>query len=171
MSSCHYHVLPETRLGTFAGQSTNGTKMQPHVIIVLTHTDLIDIERREHVIDEYKKEILKHVKWKYTCKYVHHKIFPISNKERDDPMIRSLQKTIVELCVSRPTYGDKRPCTWLKLEADIQKYCAEVGKRFLQLKTLQQYANRTFGMSFDELKSFLQFHHLHRNLIFTDNRS
>ena len=40
-------------VGTFAGHSTNGAEMQPHVIIVLTHTDLIDIDRREHVIDEY----------------------------------------------------------------------------------------------------------------------
>ena len=156
-------------VGTFAGHSPTGADVLHHVVIVLTHTDLIDIEERDDVIDEYKKEVLNHVKRKYTCKYVHLEVFALSNKERDVDMLTSLRLIILELCQSKPTYGVQKPCTWLKLEADIQKFCSEVGKKYLPLETLLQYASRTFKMSFTELRSFLQFHHHYRNLIFTDN--
>ena len=156
-------------VGTFAGNSATGEDMLPHVVIILTHTDLIDIEERDHVIDEYKKEVLNYVKRKHTCKYVHLDVFALSNKERDVDIMTSLRTIILELCQSKPTYGVQKPCMWLKLEADIQKFCSEVGKKYLPLKALHQYANMTFKMSFAELRSFLQFHHHHRNLIFTDN--
>ena len=155
-------------ISTFAGHTANGSDIQPHVIIVLTHTDLIDPDDRERLIQEYKTDVLNHVKMRYTCKYVHHEVFAISNKERDETELNILKRIVTELCCSKPSYGIRKPCTWLKLEADIQKFCSEVGRKHVQLKTLQQYAKRTFGMSFDELKNFLQFHHEYRNLIYTD---
>ena len=156
-------------IGTFAGHATDGTDIEPHVIIVLTHTDLIDVDGRDHLIQEYKTDVLNHVKMRYTCKYVHHEVFAISNKDRDETVLNSLKRLILELCRSKPSHGIRKPCTWLKLEADIQKFCSEVERKHVQLKSLYQYANRTFGMSFVELKAFLQFHHEYRNLIFTDS--
>ena len=155
-------------IGTFAGHTTNGSDIQPHVIIVLTHTDLIDPDDREHLIQEYKTNVLNHVKMRYTCKYVHHEVFAISNIERDETELNVLKRIVIELCCFKPSYGIRRSCTWLKLEADIQKFCSEVGRKHVQLKTLQQYAKKTLGMSFGELKDFLQFHHEYRNLIYTD---
>ena len=156
-------------IGTFAGHATDGTDIEPHVIIVITHTDLIDPDGRDHLIQEYKTDVLDHVKMRYTCKYVHHEVFAISNKDRDETELNSLKRLILELCRSKPSYGIRKPCTWLKLEADIQKFCSEVERKHVQLKSLYQYASRTFGMSFVELKAFLQFHHEYRNLIFTDS--
>ena len=156
-------------IGTFAGHATDDTDVQPQVVIVLTHFDLIDPDCREHLIQGYKTDVLNHVKMKYTCKYVHHEVFAISNKERDETEVNSLKRLVLQLCRAKPSYGIRKPCTWLKLEADIQKFCFEVGRKHVQLKSLQQYARGTFGMSYDELKAFLQFHHEYRNLIFTDS--
>ena len=46
-------------------------------IIVLTHTDLIDPAQRDRTIQEYKNEIIEHVKSKHTCKYVNPTIFRV----------------------------------------------------------------------------------------------
>ena len=82
-------------IGTFAGHATDGTDIEPHVIIVLTHTDLIDVDGRDHLIQEYKTDVLNHVKMRYTCKYVHHEVFAISNKDRDETVLNSLKRLIL----------------------------------------------------------------------------
>ena len=156
-------------IGMFAGLGSLEDSMKASIVIVLTHTDLIDSDKRKEVIAEKKAEILKHVKSRYTRRYVHYQVFALSNKDRDKNELRSLKETVVALGQGKPLFGVKKPNTWLKLEADLLGYCFTGGHKYLPLKTVQYLAKCSTGMSFFELKSFLQFHHQYRNLIFTED--
>ena len=64
----------------------------------------------------------------------------------------------------------RNPWSWLKLEASILKFFAEKGRRYLSLKELIFTVRKSkYGMSMDDLKSFLQFHLRYRNFIFDES--
>ena len=137
-------------------------------IIVLTHTDLIDEAQRDRTIQEYKNEIIEHVQSKHTCKYVHPTVFDLGNHDESGKELHSLQRAIVEKFESNHCKGaNGNPLSWLKLEADILKFFAEKDRRCLSLK--QQTVRKSYGMSMERLKSFLQFHFPYRNLIFDES--
>ena len=137
-------------------------------VIVLTHTDLINVKEKENKIKEYKKEILKHVKSQHTCKYVYHEIFTLNDTDIDENELSSLKKAIVERGESKHTFGDEKPCTWLQLEANMLRFSSEKGRGYISLKELYLHANKSLGMSLQDLRAFLRFHHRYRNLIFDD---
>ena len=136
-------------------------------IVVLTHTDLIDEAQRDRTIQEYKKQIIEHVQSKHTCKYVHPTVFDLGNHDESGKELHRLQRAIVEKFESNHCKGvNDNPLSWLKLEADILKFFAEKDRRCLSLK--QQTVRKSYGMSRERLKSFLQFHFPYRNLIFDE---
>ena len=136
-------------------------------IIVLTHTDLIDGTQRERKIEEYKKEIIAHVQSKHTCKYVHPTVLALGDHNRHDNELHRLQNLVVEKFELNPCEGaDRMPWSWLKLEAGIQKFFVEKDRRYLSLKQLIFTVRKSYGMSMEDLKLFLQFHLRYRNLIF-----
>ena len=136
-------------------------------IIVLTHTDLIDEAQRERKIEEYKKEIIAHVQSKHTCKYVHPTVFALGDHNMHDNELYRLQNIVVEKFESNPCEGTGgMPWSWLKLEAGIQKFFVEKDRRYLSLKQLVFTVRKSYGMSMEDLKLFLQFHLRYRNLIF-----
>ena len=140
-------------------------------IVVLTHTDLIDPAQRDRTIQEYKNEIIEHVKSKHTCKYVHPIIFAFGNCNECNTELHCLQKSIVEKFEPSRCRGiHKNPWSWLKLEAGILKFFAERSRRYLSLKELIFTVRKSkYGMSMENLKSFLQFHLRYRNFIFDES--
>ena len=140
-------------------------------IIVLTHTDLINETQRERKVEEYKKEIMEHVQSKYICKYVHSTVFALGDGNEKHNELYCLQKVIVEKFLANHCEGatDNKPWSHLKLEAGILKFFAENDRRYLSLEQLIFSARKSYGMSMENLKSFLQFHLQYRNFIFDES--
>ena len=139
-------------------------------IIVLTHTDLIDGAQRDRTIQEYKNQIIEHVQSKHTCKYVHPTVFDLGNHDKSGKELHTLQRAITEKFESNHYTGvHANPWSWLKLEAGILKFFAEKERKYLSLKQLVFTVKKSYGMSMENLKSFLQFHLRYRNFIFDES--
>ena len=139
-------------------------------IIVLTHTDVIDEAQRDRTIQEYKNQIIEHIQSKHTCKYVHPTVFALDDNSQNHNELNCLQQLIVEKFESNHCEGtDGKPWSYLKLEAGILKFFAEKGRRYLSLKQLVLTVRKSYGMSMEDLKSFLQFHLRYRNFIFDES--
>ena len=163
-------------VGTFVGSNGNCSDKKPgksceSVIIVLTNTDKLDTQKRHSEIENYKKEVRRHIKGQQTCKYVEKKIIALSNKERDENEVKVLRQLIGKLSYSKTTFGVVKPCSWLKCEADLENFCQKIGKRWLLLGELYEQIAKPIGMSLNQLEKFLWFHGQLGNLIFADTKS
>ena len=152
-------------ISTFVGTG-NGTKS---VIIVLTHTDEIDPQTRDAHVKNYRKEIKKHLKGQYVCNLVD-KIVALSNKERDESIMKNLRSSSIKLCKAKPTYGEEIPCTWLKCEVDILSDSDTSEKRYLTIRNLRDKFESRIRMSAKQVAEFLKFHSKHGSMIHFDSQ-
>ena len=144
------------------------------VIIVLTNTDKLDVQKRECEINNYKKEIRSHIKGRQTCKHVHKTIFALSSTEKDENEVKNLRQLIYKINsekYSKVTFGVEVPCSRLKCEADLLDFCKRMEKRWLTFGELHEQIAKPTGISLKELQEFLRFHGKLGNLIFADAES
>ena len=139
-----------------------------HIIIVLTHTDIVSQGNTEK-IQQCKREILKHIKGQFACRYVYDKIFAVSNKERNEDEINNLQSVITELGKAKPSYGIVKPCTWLKYEADLQTWYANHSKKMLTIHQLQEHIAEPIRMTDEQVREFIAFHGSYGSLMSSED--
>ena len=139
---------------------------EPSIIIVLTHTDLLEVQTRKGEVEE---EILDHVRSQYACKYIYPHVMSLSNRNRSEWDMISLKISILKLCQSKPTFGLEQPCIWLNLDAEIQKYCRRAGQRYLTLQELQVNVAEKLQLLPKEVKNYLKFHSKCGNVVFLND--
>ena len=129
------------------------------VVLVLTHTDKLDQGTRKEEIKKFKQEVLAHVKKQHAAKYVVKTVIAVSNTDRNicRDELRILKNTVLELAESKVTFGVTKPCTWLKLEADIMKHCEVVDRKYLTVREMGHLSGQV-RMSREQFKEFLILH-------------
>ncbi len=147
-------------MNTICTYSQDATKdqeeLEPHVIIVLTHTDKFESDNRKEQLAKRKEEVLAYVTETYACRFVYHEVFGLSNKERTEDDLRELDKlrsTIVKLSKAKPLYNSKQTCLWLKFEADLYRLCHLDGRKCFSVSELQTQVADPLGMEEEELRS------------------
>ena len=138
----------------------------PSIIIVLTHTDLLEVQTRK---GEVEADILDHVRSQHACKYIYPHVMSLSNRDRSELDMVSLKATILKLCQSKPTFGLEQPCLWLNFDAEIQKYCRRARKRYLTLQELQVNVAEKLQLLPKEVKKYLKFHSKFGNVVFLND--
>ncbi len=137
------------------------TKENPKIIIVLTHQD--EAKEGEQFLSNVKKtlEKLKQLPEVDGIHFVNNK----TGSEEDFCKLRGeLQKKIINLS----SWGEKRPVTWLQLEADMRKQLnkgTQEHANYLKLETVESMA-RQYNMSFDTVILFLCFLHSKGDVVF-----
>ncbi|XP_035677312.1 uncharacterized protein LOC118416329 [Branchiostoma floridae] len=94
---------------------TQQHKVQPPVVIVLTHKDMVSQE----YIDKYKEEIRSHIKRKAAGKLVMSKIFAVDNTT-EDAAVDEIRDYIREVARALPHMGEEIPISWLHLNSRLK---------------------------------------------------
>ena len=58
------------------------------------------------------------------------------------------------------------PLLWLKLQSDIEMFCEQNSQKYMSLNQVRFHAEKSYGMTVDDLKEFLIFHLECRRLLF-----
>ncbi|XP_078594963.1 uncharacterized protein LOC144872547 isoform X3 [Branchiostoma floridae x Branchiostoma japonicum] len=94
---------------------TQQHKVQPPVVIVLTHKDMVSKE----YIDKYKEEIWSHIERKAAGKLVMPKIFAVDNTT-EDAAVDEIRDYIREVARDLPHMGEEIPISWLHLNSRLK---------------------------------------------------
>ena len=132
---------------------------EPNIALVLTHKDMIKAPDTEQYIEEFISEVMTSLKGKSYSKYItNENIFVISNKTDDEKDFQNLRSKVFSMITKLRSWNIERPTRWLKLEADILEKSSE-SRNYLEFPEVQQLAN-AYAINEEELKSFLNFHHV-----------
>ena len=147
---------------------TTEKNFHPNIALVLTHKDMIQGTDIDKYINEFKLEILTSIEGKPYSHYItHNNIFVIDNKNGDQKDFARLQNVIFKMIAEQKSWGIERPTRWLKLEADILHKTTEESIKFLPWLDVKELA-KAYGITEDELLSFLKFHHNLGDFIYYD---
>ena len=127
----------------------------PTVAIILTHLDQVTTSEAE----EYVSGLIKYIKGKPYSKYIDiENIFEVDNKNGVVSEFNQLRKEIFQMATQHSTWGIERPTRWLKLEASIHEEAKAKSSTHIHRTKIQELASG-FGISKEEVRYFLQFHH------------
>ena len=147
---------------------TTEKNFHPNIALVLTHKDMIQGTDVDKYIKEFKLEILMSIEGKPYSHYItHNNIFVIDNKNGDQKDFARLRNVIFKMIAEQKSWGIERPTRWLKLEADILHKTTEESIKFLPWLDVKELA-KAYGITDDELLSFLKFHHKLGDFIYYD---
>ena len=133
--------------------------IQPSIALVLTHKDKIPSQNAQVYIEQYVDEVMKAVEEKEYTPYISKQnIFVVDNKHADQREFIKIKSKLFKMMTQQKSWGSERPVRWLKLEADMHEKAKEGKVKFLNTSNVQELA-QAYGMSKEELDSFLKFHH------------
>ena len=128
----------------------------PKIAIVLTHTDLIESNRRASYINNYKDGIIEMINDKPYAIYIQHdKIYAVSNATDSDSDFQELREQLLEHLAKQDTWGYDMPVCWLKLKADIINNSNRNMEMYLRLEEVWKLGHE-LRMSTADVESFLQ---------------
>ncbi|KAK3591660.1 hypothetical protein CHS0354_040568 [Potamilus streckersoni] len=149
---------------TSPGNSTDLTSLAdaiqvtPPVILVGTHVDQIQEDKRDGITSMYFQQICRILKDKPTLKHLVD--FIAIDNTRYDPQLKRLKDRIFQLASEQPYWGEEVPSSWLPLEEALMKLKAS-GKKVIPLCLVEEL-NRAASVPIrtaEELDLFLRFQH------------
>ncbi len=134
-------------------------KIQPTVLIILTHKDLIPSKLCDDYIAIFKKDIHNIIRKNHLASISPDKIFVVDNKADSDGSFNDLRYHLKESLEQQPTWGEDRPIRWLKLEADMKEITDKKTQKPVKHLTLEEVRelSRESGMEREELEACLSY--------------
>ncbi|CAC5411518.1 unnamed protein product [Mytilus coruscus] len=142
----------------------------PKILFVATHKDKVpmeDVESRRDQLYNGVEELFKdHEAQNHLV--LTQRIF-VNARDKTDPEIEVLKKTITELTFEHPCWGEKMPNACIPLELEIAELVAK-GKQILSLKEVEELnaISKVSVLSPDQLQDFLHFHHSLGKIVYFD---
>ena len=159
-------------LNSIYTESTKNRLPKPKVAIFLTHIDKIEEKYiPKDYIKDYKQDILNLIKGKpYEACVSLKKIFAVDNTSKVDDHFDEAKQEIRKMVTKQSSWGQPRPLSWLKLEADIRKERDDQSNHVKHLKVSKicEMALQ-YGMKEADVNKFLSFHDAMGEFIYPQN--
>ncbi|CAC5386196.1 unnamed protein product [Mytilus coruscus] len=142
----------------------------PKILFVATHKDKVQVEdvesRRDQLYSEVEELFKDHEGRNHLV--LTQRIF-VNARDKTDPEIEVLKKTITELTFEHPCWGEKMPNACVPLELEIAELVAE-GKQILSLEEVEELnaISKVSILTPEQLKDFLHFHHSLGKIVYFD---
>ncbi len=131
-------------------------KMEPNVILVLTHTDLIPSTERGCFIPVFEQEIQSTIQRNQLLPITSERVYLVNNKDPKEDSFRKLRCQLVQLMREQETWEFQRLITWLKLEAEMKGMLLDKHAKYIGLKEIRKIADK-YGLTQDAVESCLMF--------------
>ena len=160
-------------LNSIYTESTKKRSTKPKVAIFLTHID--EIEEKyipKDYIKDYKQDILNLIKGKpYEACVSLKNIFAVDNTSTDHGHFDAAKQEIKKMVTKQNSWGQPRPLSWLKLEADIRKERDDQSNNVKHLKVSKicEMALQ-YGIKEADVNNFLSFHDAMGEFIYPQNK-
>ncbi|CAG2255592.1 unnamed protein product [Mytilus edulis] len=133
----------------------------PKILFVATHKDKVlmeDVESKREQLYNGVEELFKDHEGRNHL-ILTQRIF-VNARDKTDPEIEVLKKTITDLTFEHPCWGEQMPNACVPLELEIAELVAE-GKQILSLEDVEELnaISKVSVLSPDQLKDFLHFNH------------
>ncbi len=142
-------------------------KIQPTVLLVLTHKDKVAAAEQESYIKTFIQDVKQIIQHKKLPSVSDDHIFAVNNKSGPATEFEKLRRCVKQIIEQEASWGAERPIRWLKLEADMkQRSDKKVQKpmKHLTHHEVMELAN-IYHMDQEELASCLLFLHSVGDLI------
>ena len=134
---------------------TSEKSLQPNVILVLTHRDMIQDVNSEMTVEAYIYDILNNLQgYSYAKLISNENIHVVDNKSVNDTDFKHLQSKLLQYFSQQSSWGSQIPARWMKLKADIIEKSRKEQRRFLNLATVTGQA-KEYGMNEKDTELFL----------------
>ncbi|XP_071144403.1 uncharacterized protein [Mytilus edulis] len=133
----------------------------PKILFVATHKDKVlmeDVESKREQLYNGVEELFKDHEGRNHL-ILTQRIF-VNARDKTDPEIEVLKKTITDLTFEHPCWGEQMPNACVPLELEIAELVAE-GKQILSFEDVEELnaISKVSVLSPDQLKDFLHFNH------------
>ena len=159
-------------LNSIYTESTKKRFTKPEVAIFLTHIDKIEEKYiPKDYIKNYKQGILNLIKGKpYEACVSLKNIFAVDNTSTDDKQFDEAKDEIRKMVTKQNSWGQPRPLSWLKLEADIRKERDDQSNHVKHLKVSKICKMALqYGIKEADVNNFLSFHDAMGEFIYPQN--
>ncbi|XP_063436933.1 uncharacterized protein LOC134718366 [Mytilus trossulus] len=142
----------------------------PKILFVATHKDKVPLEnvetRREELYSGIE-ELFKDHEGKHHL--VLRPLIFVNAKDKADPEIEVLKKTITELTFDHPCWGERMPNACVPLELEIAELVAE-GKQIMSLVEVKELnaISEVSVLSPEQLTDFLHYQHSRGKIVYFD---
>ncbi len=99
-----------------AKSSEEEKQMNPQIILVFTHVDMITHMQKAQFLED-----VKHTLDKFNLpKVLEEDMYFVDNAGSNETVFNTLKKRVQQLILGQPTWGRMTPVKWLKIEADVR---------------------------------------------------
>ncbi len=145
--------------------SAEAKQKKSKTILVFTHLDMIPRKQSQQYVDDFKNEVKEIVASMKVLEIPESDMYFVDNKEGSNDSFRKLRLKLQHLIIGLPTWGMKRPVSWLKLEADMREKVNKANQKHIKFDEVKELAKDSH-MSPDEVESFLLFLHTMGDVVF-----
>ena len=144
---------------------TSQEHLQPNVVLVLTHRDMIQDDNVQLYMEAYTKDILQTLQDTPYAKFItRDNIYVVDSKTGTEIEFQNLQNKLSQNLSQQSSWGRQVPVRWMKLKADIIEKTLKEDQRFLSLADVIGQA-KPYGINDKETESFLRMENTHGNFI------
>ena len=133
--------------------------LKPNIVLLLTHTDSIKVQKRSQYVESYIKKITDIVEGKPYAGYISEENIILVDKFRV-PLVffdffKGIRDKLFDRIIMQPSWGVKRPIRWLHLEAKLLRRTTCEEKSYLHRYELDDYDD-------DDDYEFADYYHTER---------
>ncbi len=139
----------------------------PSIVLVGTHKDLLDDnpQQQDRLAQEYLSELQSLFLKKAHFQQLHSQFIAVDSKNGDPENYAKLRTLIFDLVEMHCNQGRPRPIRWLRLEKKLHELKNDdtlqgVDKHLVSYDTAMKYAKQFHIQTDEDLKLFLEYHHL-----------
>ncbi len=139
----------------------------PSIVLVGTHKDMLheDVKKQTMLAEKYFNEIQSLFLNKAHFQQVHTQFIAVDSKGGDPENYAKLRALIFELVEGHCTQSRSRPIRWLRLEKKLHELkndgsLTNLDRNLVTYQRLTKYAKKYHIESDEDLRLFLEYHHL-----------